>query len=183
MRRIRLVSPSVLSRRQLLSFGHTRSYALFSSSKPKDDEVCRWSIFQIRDRLHITVPIVTGDWLAKNINNVKVLDGSWSLKRKKGDPWPVQIPGGYDEVWNSLSNFLIGAVFFDIDDIADQKTWMPHMLPTHEEFEKKVTQLGVQNSDHIVVYDHSNGSFVASARVWWTFRVRIPSNCSLSQRY
>ena len=44
------------------------------------------------------MPIVTGDWLAKNINNVKVLDGSWSLKRKKGDPWPVQIPGGYDEV-------------------------------------------------------------------------------------
>jgi len=66
-------------------------------------------------------------------------------------------------------------VFFDIDDIADQKTWLPHMLPTHEEFEKKVTQLGVQNSDHIVVYDHSNGSFIASARVWWTFRVRIPS--------
>lgn len=49
------------------------------------------------------------------------------------------------------------------------------MLPTPEEFEKKVTQLGVQNSDHIVIYDHSNGQFVASARVWWSFRVSISS--------
>jgi thiosulfate/3-mercaptopyruvate sulfurtransferase len=60
------------------------------------------------------------------------------------------------------------AVFFDIDDIADHDTPLPHMLPTAERFARKVGALGIGSGDRVVVYGARN--LIASARVWWTFR-------------
>ena len=61
---------------------------------------------------------------------------------------------------------------FDIDKIADKSQNLPHMLPSPMQFERQVSDLGVTNDDHIVLYDQS-GIYFASARVWWTFRVRV----------
>lgn len=63
---------------------------------------------------------------------------------------------------------LPGAVFFDIDRIADTNTDLPHMLPTSAEFAKAVGALGISNTDYVVVYD--THGIMSSPRVWWTFR-------------
>ncbi|MCB1784548.1 MAG: sulfurtransferase [Alphaproteobacteria bacterium] len=61
------------------------------------------------------------------------------------------------------------AVFFDIDDISDKSSPLPHMLPNRETFEKGVSALGISNDDLIVVYAQ-HGMIMGPARVWWMFR-------------
>ena len=61
-----------------------------------------------------------------------------------------------------------GAVFFDIDAIADASTGLPHMLPDEQKFADEMTALGLGDGMRFVVYD-SPGLF-AAARVWWTLR-------------
>jgi len=63
-----------------------------------------------------------------------------------------------------------GAVFFDIDDIADSDVDLPHMLPSPEKFSSRVRKLGLGDGVRIVVYDR-HGGYAAAMRVWWTFRV------------
>jgi thiosulfate/3-mercaptopyruvate sulfurtransferase len=67
------------------------------------------------------------------------------------------------------ASHIPGALFFDIDAIADQATELPHMLPAPPDFARMVGQLGITNNSRIVVYDR-RGIF-SSARVWWMFRV------------
>src|SRR5581483_7841868 len=61
-----------------------------------------------------------------------------------------------------------GAVFFDIDQVSDHTTSLPHMLPAPADFATAARRLGVEAESAIVVYD-SVGVFSAP-RVWWTFR-------------
>jgi len=63
-----------------------------------------------------------------------------------------------------------GAVYFDINDIADEFNALPHMIPSPEKFSSKVRKLGLGDGDKIVVYD-ANGGYLAAARVWWMFRL------------
>jgi len=68
-----------------------------------------------------------------------------------------------------VSAHIPGAKFFDIDQIADAATNLPHMLPQPEFFAQSVAALGVSNDSRVIVYDQ-RGIF-SSARVWWMFRV------------
>jgi thiosulfate/3-mercaptopyruvate sulfurtransferase len=68
-----------------------------------------------------------------------------------------------------LAGHIPGAVFFDIDAIADHTTPLPHMLPAPDDFAAAVGQLGLSESMRIVVYDASG--LVGAARVWWTLRL------------
>src|SRR5579864_3672012 len=61
-----------------------------------------------------------------------------------------------------------GAVFFDIDEISDTESPLPHMLPSAEAFSAHARRLGVNNDSEIVVYD-ADGLYSAP-RVWWSFR-------------
>jgi thiosulfate/3-mercaptopyruvate sulfurtransferase len=61
-----------------------------------------------------------------------------------------------------------GAVFFDIDAIADLESGLPHMLPKPETLVKEMGALGLGDGMRFVVYD-ALGLF-AAARVWWTLR-------------
>lgn len=100
------------------------------------------------------------DWLAAELgkDNVVVVDGSFYL--------PTQNRNAKAEY---LAAHIPGAVFFDIDAIADHSTDLPHMLPGPKEFAKAVGALGIGDEDTIVVYD-GLGLFSAP-RVWWTFRL------------
>jgi len=103
--------------------------------------------------------LVTTEWLAKNVGrpDVRIVDGSWhmpQLKRNaRAEYAQAHIPG---------------AVFFDIDAIADHKTSLPHMLPSAAEFARSVGRLGIGSRDRVVVYD--TRGVASAARVWWTFR-------------
>ncbi|MCB9963803.1 MAG: sulfurtransferase [Rhodospirillales bacterium] len=61
------------------------------------------------------------------------------------------------------------AQFFDIDDIADLKSDLPHMLPSPEVFSQKVSALGISNESHVIIYGQ-NGIAMGPARAWWMFR-------------
>jgi thiosulfate/3-mercaptopyruvate sulfurtransferase len=64
--------------------------------------------------------------------------------------------------------FIPGAVPFDIDTVKDNANPLPHMLPTPEDFQAHVREMGISNDSAIIVYDRM-GLF-AAARVWWMFR-------------
>ncbi|WP_131117502.1 3-mercaptopyruvate sulfurtransferase [Lichenihabitans psoromatis] len=104
-------------------------------------------------------PFVTTAWLAEHLDDptVIVVDGSWYLPTLNRNPRAE---------YNAAH--IPGAVFFDVDAIADHSTGLPHMLPTLEMFTAAVSALGISDQHHIVVYDGS-GLFSAP-RVRWTFR-------------
>jgi len=105
-------------------------------------------------------PLVGTNWLAARLGEpgVAILDGSWHM--------PAD---GRDAKAEYAQGHIPGAVFFDIDEIADHATDLPHMLPTPQSFATAARRLGVDAGSDIVVYD-STGVFSAP-RVWWTFRV------------
>ena len=104
-------------------------------------------------------PLVGADWLRTHWSeaDLRIVDASWRL------------PGGGDARTDYERRHIPGAVFFPLDEIADRRTDLPHMLPPPREFESAVGALGISANDHVVVYDDL-GLFSA-ARVWWTFRV------------
>ncbi len=101
--------------------------------------------------------LVSTEWLASHLNQVRVVDGSWYMPDEKRDP-----------AREFETAHIPGAVFFDIDGIADHSVNLPHMLPTPGEFSKAVGALGIGDGETVVVYDGS-GLFSA-ARVWWTLK-------------
>ncbi len=105
-------------------------------------------------------PVVSGEWLARALGaaDLRVLDGSWYMPAEKRDP-----------AAEHRAAHIPGAVFFDIDAIADKSTALPHMLPSAATFAAAVGALGVSNDDRVIVYDGAGQ--LGAARVWWTFRV------------
>jgi thiosulfate/3-mercaptopyruvate sulfurtransferase len=90
--------------------------------------------------------------------DVRVVDATWFL--------PTQ---GRDAKREYAAAHVPGAVYFDIDDIADDGSHLPHMLPSPAKFSSRVRRLGLGDGVRIVAYDANR--FMASARVWWMFRL------------
>ncbi|ORZ09216.1 Rhodanese-like domain-containing protein [Absidia repens] len=105
--------------------------------------------------------LVSTQELATSLDNdkkgIKILDASWHMPNTNRDP--------YQEF---ISKRIPGARFFGIDTIKDTSVDLPHMLPSANIFADAVGKLGINNKDHVVVYD-SIGAFSA-ARVYWTFK-------------
>lgn len=101
---------------------------------------------------------VSTEWLAEHLKkpDVAIVDASWYLPTAKRDAHAEYLAG-----------HVPGALFFDIDAIADRTTTLPHMLPTAADFAKMVGALGIGDGMTIVVYDEA-GLFSAP-RVRWTF--------------
>ena len=90
--------------------------------------------------------------------DIVIIDASWHMPDEKRDARAEY-----------LQEHIPGAIFFDIDEIADTKSSLPHMLPPPEKFSSRMRSLGIGDGTRVVVYD-SKGIFSAP-RVWWTFRV------------
>lgn len=105
--------------------------------------------------------LVSTDWLQKHLNapDVRIIDATFHLPNSERD---AREEHGF--------RHIPGAVFFDIDEICDSETELPHMLPSPEKFSSHVRRLGLGDGNRIVVYDGSGG-FMAACRVWWMFRV------------
>jgi thiosulfate/3-mercaptopyruvate sulfurtransferase len=99
-------------------------------------------------------------WLADALGapDLRIVDGSWHMPQARRDPRA-----------EFLAAHIPGAVFFDIDAVADHATDLPHMLPAPEAFAAAAGALGIGDGDRVVVYD--TRGVVSAARVWWTFRV------------
>jgi len=103
--------------------------------------------------------LVETDWLASHLDTpgLVILDGSMHLPTAKRDARAEY-----------LVEHIPGALFFDIDDIADEKSPLPHMLPSSTKFASRMKKMGIGDGMHVVAYD-SEGLYSA-ARVWWMFR-------------
>ena len=106
--------------------------------------------------------IVTGAWLAEHLNDpdVRGVDATWYM------------PGqNRDQRAEFAARHIPGALFFDIDDVAQPDTRpLPHMVPDEERFAAKAGELGIGNGTLVVAYD-ANGTAGAAVRVWWLFRL------------
>jgi thiosulfate/3-mercaptopyruvate sulfurtransferase len=104
--------------------------------------------------------LVSTDWLARHLRDpdLRVLDASWYL------------PGAErDAKAEYAAAHIPGARFFDIDEISDQRSSLPHMAPPPEKFISRMRAMGVGDGHQVVVYD--GAGIFSAARVWWTFRL------------
>jgi thiosulfate/3-mercaptopyruvate sulfurtransferase len=108
----------------------------------------------------MTDPLVTPAWLNEHLSSpdLRVIDATWFMPNDPRDAKAL-----YAE------RRIPGAIFFDIDEIADTSVDLPHMLPSPEKFAARMKKLGIGDGARIVVYD--NHGLMSAARVWWTFRV------------
>lgn len=104
--------------------------------------------------------LVSTDWLAAHLKDpdLRLLDASWYLPDM-----------GRDAKTEYQAAHIPGARFFDIDEISDQRSALPHMVPPVEKFMSRMRAMGVGDGHQVVVYDGA-GMFSAP-RVWWLFRL------------
>jgi thiosulfate/3-mercaptopyruvate sulfurtransferase len=105
-------------------------------------------------------PFVTTDWLAAHLGDAKILpiDASWFLPAANRKPQE-----------EFLAGHIPGAVYFDIDGVADHSTGLPHMLLAPDAFANAVGALGIGDGMTLVIYDEA-GLFSAP-RAWWEFLI------------
>ncbi|MAU50829.1 MAG: 3-mercaptopyruvate sulfurtransferase [Roseovarius sp.] len=112
--------------------------------------------------------LVSTDWLAAHLKDpdLRVLDGTTFL------------PGtGRDARAEYAAAHIPGARFFDIEEISDARSALPHMVPPVEKFMSRLRAMGVGDGHQVVVYD-THGLFSA-ARVWWLFRLMGQENVAV----
>lgn len=104
--------------------------------------------------------VVSTDWLAAHLEapDVRLVDASYYLPVEEGDARA-----------DYAAEHIPGAVFFDIDEIKDETSPLPHMLPSPEKFAARVRKLGLGDGNRIVVYDRHG--LRSAPRVWWSFRI------------
>jgi thiosulfate/3-mercaptopyruvate sulfurtransferase len=112
--------------------------------------------------------LVSTEWLAANLSDphVRVLDSSF----KQPGITPTA-RADYD------AGHIPGAVFFDIDNVAQPGTSLPHMIPSAELFARKMEERGIGNDDRVIVYD-ANG-LSSAGRAWWMMRLFEHDNVAL----
>ena len=104
--------------------------------------------------------LVTAEWLIENGEQIelKICDATYFL-----------VTHNRDAEAEYLAEHIAGAIRFDIDAIKDPDSDLPHMLPSAQQFEANMQELGISNNDLVIVYDDS--PFLSSARAWWLLRI------------
>ncbi len=104
--------------------------------------------------------LVSTAWLAAHLKDpdLRVIDASWYLPDAGRDPRAEY-----------AAAHIPGARFFDIDEITDSRSSLPHMAPQPEKFVARMRAMGIGDGHQVVVYD--GAGLFSAARVWWTFRL------------
>ena len=104
--------------------------------------------------------LVSTDWLAAHLRDpdLRVLDASWYLPDAGRDP-----KAEYEAA------HIPGARFFDIDEISDHRSNLPHMVPPTEKFISRMRAMGIGDGHQVVVYD--GAGILSAPRVWWLFKL------------
>jgi len=104
--------------------------------------------------------LVSADWLKGELGkpDLVLFDATYYLP-----------PEGKDARALFDAAHIPGARFFDINEVADPETDLPHMAPTPGRAARLLGQMGVSNDARIVFYDQK-GLFSA-ARGWWLLRL------------
>lgn len=112
--------------------------------------------------------LVSTNWLARNLKDpdLRILDASWYLPEM-----------GRDQKAEYKSRHIPGARFFDIDEISDRRSSLPHMAPPPEKFISRMRAMGIGDGHQVVVYD--GAGLFSAARVWWTFQMMGKPNVAV----
>lgn len=112
--------------------------------------------------------LVSTEWLAAHLKDpdLRILDASWYLPSD-----------GRDGQAEFEKAHIPGARFFDIDDISDHRSDLPHMAPPVEKFMSRLRAMGVGDGHQVVVYD--GAGLFSAARVWWLFRLMGQENVAV----
>lgn len=104
--------------------------------------------------------LVSTEWLADRLDrsDVRILDGTFHLPTT-----------GRDAAAEHAARHIPGALYFDINAVADRETDLPHMLPDADGFAAAVGAMGIGSDNTVVVYDQYG--VYSSPRVWWMFTV------------
>lgn len=112
--------------------------------------------------------LVSTDWLARHLKDpdLRILDASLYLPDVNRDAHAEY-----------MEKHIPGARFFDIDDISDGRSELPHMAPPVEKFMSRMRAMGVGDGHQVVVYD--GAGIYSAARVWWLFRLMGQMNIAV----
>jgi len=112
--------------------------------------------------------VVSTQWLADHLSapDVRILDASWYLPTDNRDP---------EAEYND--RHIPGARFFDIDEISDSRSELPHMAPPLEKFMSRMRAMGIGDGHRVIVYD--TAGLMSAARVWWLFRLMGQSDVAV----
>lgn len=104
--------------------------------------------------------LVSTDWLGTHLGapDLRIIDASWYLPDT-----------GRDGRAEYNDRHIPGARYFDIDDISDSASDLPHMAPPVEKFVSRMRAMGIGDGHRVVVYD--GAGLFSAARVWWLFRL------------
>ncbi|WP_262696332.1 3-mercaptopyruvate sulfurtransferase [Kordiimonas aquimaris] len=97
---------------------------------------------------------------------IKIYDASWHM--------PDSGRNGHREY---MEGHIPYAHFFDIDAISDPESTLPHTMPQTAAFEQHMQKIGINNNDHIIIYD--NSPLRSAARAWWMLRYMDHKNVSV----
>lgn len=112
--------------------------------------------------------LVSTAWLAAHRSDpdLRVIDASWYMP-----------DAGRDPKAEYKAAHIPGARFFDIDEITDSRSNLPHMAPPPEKFVSRMRAMGIGDGHQVVVYD--GAGLFSAARVWWTFRLMGKSDVAV----
>lgn len=106
-----------------------------------------------------TPPLVSTEWLSEHLSapDIRIVDATWHM------------PGDERNAYHQYREAHIpGAVFFDINEICDLDSPLPHMLPSPEKMSSRMRKLGIGDGNRVVVYDNSDVR--SAARVWYMLK-------------
>ncbi len=108
----------------------------------------------------MTDDVVSTQWLEDHLNSpdIAIVDASWHLPAAQRDA-KAEFREGH----------IPGAQFFDIDELSDAASTLPHMLPSPEKFASRMRKLGIGDGKKVIAYDAA-GLF-SGPRAWWMFKV------------
>ena len=101
--------------------------------------------------------LVSTNWLEENLSKVKIIDASWHLVKNR------------NAIEEYNKEHIENTIFFDLDKNSNKKKNLPHghFLPSESEHEKNISELGISNTDKIIIYCYSD--LISSCRVWFQF--------------
>ncbi len=101
--------------------------------------------------------LINTEWLEKNLDKVKIFDASWHMPSSKRNAKKE-----YEE------KHIKGAMFWDVDEHSDKGSPYPHMMSNSKYWTQMLWSFGIQNDDHIIVYDYSDT--YSSCRLWFVLK-------------
>jgi thiosulfate/3-mercaptopyruvate sulfurtransferase len=106
-------------------------------------------------------PLITPSWLAGRLHDPGVIILDATLP-------PVGVTPPVDTRARYVATHLPGAIFFDIEQLSDRSSPLPHMLPTPDVFSRSLSALGIGNHMAIIIYEQE-GVF-SGPRAWWMLK-------------